>query len=168
MTVQLELAAIVRKLENAPPLTPMSTATWASNNSQDMVLAAIHGGFLQFAFDLARRNAGSREIRVERNALLRWISADYEHMKRAIAAAENPEVLADALRRCVPTSVGFPTTVVRGATLWRAWGISADHGRHLIEDGLITEFRREDRRETQTRLIVRASAIEFLTSRRIT
>lgn len=130
------------------PLVPLAGLRALTGLDEDAVLYLIQDGQLPWAFDIAMPGARKSELRVWRGAA----STD-------LHATSLDEVIADILG---PSPL--PTLKVR--SLRHRFVCSSDHIHHLIAAGCLTETGGEERKQTTTRIVTRASAETFLKERR--
>ena len=134
------------------PLVSIEMARTALDKSEDEVLALIQCGALRFAFNLAAPKS--------RRALVRILSLSL--LDAVNATSSQPSSLGDALRYIMPGS----SETVRASTLARATNTSSTHIGGLIQQRCLQKVR-PGTFAKDSPLISRASAVKFLTLRRI-
>ena len=146
MTKQLQLPI-------ARALVSVDSVKAILDQSEDHVLRLVESGRIRFAFDFACDARHRRLLRI-----LALSVSDY-----LTGRDTQPPDLAAAVRYVMPGSSAELTC----AWLMRKWNVSAAHIHQLLNKRQIEEVTVENRKMTNDRILLRASAAKFLTLRRI-
>lgn len=151
-------------------LLPLEFVQVLLDIDEDQVLSLICSAALEYAWDIASRDADRREIRVWRESVSDYMTHDDGPRTPArVRVSASHQDDGPAYQAVLPSSrPDFRTT-----ELARSWTASSTHIHQLVADGLIQE-NAEDRRTRPASgpnsyiKVTRASVISFLLSRRIT
>jgi len=133
-------------------LVSVETAKAALDKSEDQILALVEDGSLRFAWNFSSRNSRRRLVRIFALSL-----ADL-----ANATNHQPMELADAIKYLLPGS----EPALHASRLASSWSIGGTHLADLILERSLEKVR-PGRHATDSPLISRASAVKFLTLRRL-
>ncbi len=158
---QLRLDAIERQIKSWAPLVKLDAVRALFRRSEDDAKFLYESGYLQFAFNLADKDAARAEVRIFNGSIEKYAAANnLEYLKqRGSDAAE----LDAAVRACLPPERG----PVKLSALTRLWVISGTHLHDLCSAGEMALLPGQTLRQKQSPLLVRASVAEFLKRRRI-
>lgn len=132
-------------------LVSVETAKAVLNTSEDSVLGLIDAGKIRFAFDVARRGARRRTIRIFALSLFDLVNRQ----------STQPSQLEDCLKYILPMTA----PVVTSSRLTETLNVGATHVAALVKAREIREL--PGRRTcTGVRSLCRASAIQWLKNRR--
>ncbi len=156
---QLRLDAIERQIKSWAPLVKLDAVRALFRRSEDDAKFLYESGYLQFAFNLADKDAARAEVRIYNGSIEKYAANDLEHLQARGDAAE----LEAAVRACLPPERG----PVKLSALTRLWVISGTHLHDLCSAGEMSLLPGQTLRQKQTPLLVRASVSDFLKRRRI-
>lgn len=159
-SVQLRFDAIERQIKSWAPLVTLDAVRALFRRSEDDAKFLYEAGYLQFAFNLADKDATRAEVRIFNGSIEKYLVGDLEHLKaRGSDAAE----LDAAVRACLPQGRG----AIKLSALTKLWTISSTHLHDLCSANEMALVPGQTLKRKETPLIVRASVMEFLKRRRI-
>lgn len=157
--IQLNLDAVIRGLPARQRLLRLSWIEQTFDLMEDAALALVETGRLRYAFDLSSAGARRAEVRVWRHSAESYARFGDRVLGADVVTAEIDAVIRD----CLPPGDG-PFLLSK---LQRPWAVKSTHLHDLCVEGELRPVPGQLLGKTQSPLIDRLSAVQFLKRRRV-